>query len=276
MASTSKRCRDYIPGGRASGMCPADFDPAELRRGTAVEREHTGDDRIAREIAMDHLDEHPRYYDALEQMERKLAAIPNKRGSRVRVYEAEEIAANYRSTFQGAPCEHIDAFGFWWPAKLQHVGDSLAVAYESDKWKQKGDRELYKHLAESRNRALCVPGLIRDYSSPGRAWPVVGPVVALNGVPMPRDFAILGLFDEADLRLHVGGTIEHPEFGPHKDDGVVKVTVRHGMLGASKILWSRVSSRRDQPFLFIYTEQDGVLMLIVGDELDVERDGIVG
>jgi len=61
--------RERLPGGLASGLSPKDFDPIALRKGTEVELEHTGDRAIAREIAMDHLTEDPRYYEKLEMIE---------------------------------------------------------------------------------------------------------------------------------------------------------------------------------------------------------------
>jgi len=44
---------------------PADFDPIALYRGVIVELEHTVDPCVALEIAMDHLDEDPKYYGKL-------------------------------------------------------------------------------------------------------------------------------------------------------------------------------------------------------------------
>lgn len=41
------------------------YDPMELERGIEVEFEHTDDPRIAKQIAMDHLDEDPHYYSRL-------------------------------------------------------------------------------------------------------------------------------------------------------------------------------------------------------------------
>lgn len=58
---------EALVGGRAAGMRPEDFDPVELRRGTEHELEHTGDERVAQEIAMDHLAEDPLYYRKLER-----------------------------------------------------------------------------------------------------------------------------------------------------------------------------------------------------------------
>jgi hypothetical protein len=44
---------------------------SQLRKGIKVEQEHTGDAKMAREIALDHLDEFPDYYDRLEKAEKK-------------------------------------------------------------------------------------------------------------------------------------------------------------------------------------------------------------
>lgn len=54
-----------IPGGLARGRRASDFNPRELRRGAKVEMEHTDDPDVAREIAMDHLVEDPKYYTKL-------------------------------------------------------------------------------------------------------------------------------------------------------------------------------------------------------------------
>lgn len=54
-----------LPGGHADKHRVSSFDPLQLRKGIKVEMEHTNDSSIAREIAMDHLVEDPRYYDKL-------------------------------------------------------------------------------------------------------------------------------------------------------------------------------------------------------------------
>lgn len=41
----------------------------QLTKGTKVEKEHTSDEQIAREIALDHLSEFPDYYDRLKKVE---------------------------------------------------------------------------------------------------------------------------------------------------------------------------------------------------------------
>ena len=83
-----------LPGGLADKCKPSDFDKKALAKGTKVELEHTGDRKLAQEIAMDHLVEHPGYYEALEKMERKLEAKgnPKKKTLRGRVKRAEKKA----------------------------------------------------------------------------------------------------------------------------------------------------------------------------------------
>jgi len=47
----------------------SDYDPEQLKAGIKVEHEHTDDDKIAKIIAKDHLDEFPTYYIELAKME---------------------------------------------------------------------------------------------------------------------------------------------------------------------------------------------------------------
>lgn len=42
----------------------------QLKKGIEVEREHTGNVDLATEIALDHLDEFPDYYDRLDKAEK--------------------------------------------------------------------------------------------------------------------------------------------------------------------------------------------------------------
>jgi hypothetical protein len=94
----------------------------------------------------------------------------------------------------------------------------------------------------------------------------------MGKLEMPKHFAILGRFMECNCVLHTSGTDDDPELDPKGDDGCVTLTVRHGMLGASKF----VRDGKLQPFLFVYHPDVGVYFLITGDELDIEKDGIVG
>jgi hypothetical protein len=74
---------DKIPGGKAEGMTLSDIAKHhkvsqqtlknEFIKGYAVEREHTTDVNVAKEIALDHLYEDPNYYSKLSKIETPLS-----------------------------------------------------------------------------------------------------------------------------------------------------------------------------------------------------------
>lgn len=181
------------------------------------------------------------------------------------MYDARDIAADMTRRFKDRPVEYEQAFDFPWPKRLQAIGDSLAVAYASDKWKEPdtftGKRmwELYKHVAESRNRVLAQPRFL--HKGANEAWPVVGPMVNLEDVQWPDHISILGLFEEANLELDTADGQEC----------IVSVRTNHGMLGAG-VLRQRSGQR---VFLCIY-DSKAIRMVIIGDKLAIEKDGITG
>lgn len=61
---------DAIPGGLADKGAPKGLDKKELAMGIEVEMEHTNDKAIAKEIALDHLTEDPKYYTKLKKVEK--------------------------------------------------------------------------------------------------------------------------------------------------------------------------------------------------------------
>ena len=67
--------KDHLPGGRADKKKPKDFNEKAMEIGQDIEFEHTDNPDIAKEIAMDHLEEFDKYYDdkiGLPAMERNL------------------------------------------------------------------------------------------------------------------------------------------------------------------------------------------------------------
>jgi len=76
---------DMVPGGLSDGMTAKDLadkhgvDIAEIEaaieKGIKVEMEHTADEKIAREVAMDHIFEDPKYYDKLADMENESETV---------------------------------------------------------------------------------------------------------------------------------------------------------------------------------------------------------
>jgi hypothetical protein len=69
LAELKKLAEDSLPGGLADGKTDAHYSTEQLDKGQKVEMEHTDDAEKAREIAKDHLEEHPDYYTRLAKME---------------------------------------------------------------------------------------------------------------------------------------------------------------------------------------------------------------
>jgi hypothetical protein len=76
----NEKTSGLIPGGMAdkAHKKPSDFDPKQIAMGMKVEKEHTPDPKKQKEIAMDHLTEFPKYYTALDKMEKGLKKKANK------------------------------------------------------------------------------------------------------------------------------------------------------------------------------------------------------
>ena len=66
------RWKDKLPGGLADKSKPSDYRTDQIDKGVEIEMEHTDSKEVAKEIAMDHLDEFGNYYTELEEMEEKL------------------------------------------------------------------------------------------------------------------------------------------------------------------------------------------------------------
>ena len=62
---------DKLPGGLADKSNYKDYSEEELAKGIKVELEHTDDIEVAKEIAMDHLEECSDYYTRLDKLEQK-------------------------------------------------------------------------------------------------------------------------------------------------------------------------------------------------------------
>lgn len=69
-----KNFKDKIPGGSADGKAITNYDLKQLLEGIKSERDHTKDNLLALELAMDHLEYIPDYYRRLSIMERECAS----------------------------------------------------------------------------------------------------------------------------------------------------------------------------------------------------------
>jgi hypothetical protein len=111
------------------------YDPHWLRVGTEIEREHTGDRRVAAIIAKQHLSESPLYYRELQKMERRLR-IPNQLANvtyddGVSVWYALSVASSGMCAYHGYKRNDSLGWGVIWAvagAVLPVVAPAIALA----------------------------------------------------------------------------------------------------------------------------------------------------
>jgi hypothetical protein len=96
----------------------------ELRQGIAVEMEHTDDPRVAMRIAMDHLDEDPRYYTKLK------GCFPGHHNPCPwRRRKRNPDSENHYHTFHGVEPSKMIEGRMWVPGELVLMGMALDVGY---------------------------------------------------------------------------------------------------------------------------------------------------
>lgn len=172
----------------------------------------------------------------------------------------EREAQRIRETFQDKPAAWDIHFDWTWPATLREIGVGMAVMYRSDKWKKPGNFEDYKHICESKTpwRLFASP----DFTIEGVR--LAGPSAKLLSEKMPDTIAELALLLGVQCQL----------FGkdgklPAGDEGIFQVTIARGKLAAGR-------TRSGEAFLCMYVQDEGPKLFLFGEELDVEKDGIVG
>ncbi len=70
-----KAAGDVLYGGKADNKPDATFPAEALAEGKKHEREHTGNDQIAKEIAKDHLQDDPAYYEKVKAVEKDAGSV---------------------------------------------------------------------------------------------------------------------------------------------------------------------------------------------------------
>lgn len=80
--------KEVLHGGQADNAPDKKFDPAALAEGATHEHEHTDDAEIAKEIAKDHLQEDPAYYEKVEQIEKGSSVYANQAVNMLNLREA--------------------------------------------------------------------------------------------------------------------------------------------------------------------------------------------
>lgn len=201
--------------------------------------------------------------------------LPN----RPRLVDTREMAEDMRRDFQDADPKRADTMPFTWPGELQVVGKCLSVTYSSDKWKTQKEFEDYKHVAEAPQFVMMAPGFLIDWAT-DEPIDTVGPMAELPD-PMPRHFAKLAKFLGLQLQLYSSIDGQRPKLGRGTND-LLEFRLGRAHLGGAVVpddatYPEGIGLDAGAPFLFVYTlEEKGVLCLVTGKQLDVERDGITG
>lgn len=162
-----------------------------------------------------------------------------------------------REDFHDKPHSRQQKVSWKWPTKLIEVGDCEAILYTSNKW-QKNPRKTvdYKHVAEGPQKLLLRP----DIQFSGDEKEFFGPTINMRG-EFPDSFAILADSMGIQARLY-------SDDSGKKYSGYVDLKFPRSKLGAGKF-------DDGGAFCFVY-DSSGVLAVVIGKELDILKDGIVG
>lgn len=93
---------DKLPGGLADKKRPSDFDPEQIKLGIKHELEHTNDRDLAREIAMDHLSEDPKYYSHLKENRMSMRKLFKLNESALN--ESEDLLSQFEDNYPDGLC----------------------------------------------------------------------------------------------------------------------------------------------------------------------------
>jgi len=182
-----------------------------------------------------------------------------------RVIDTSSEARDIYRTFVDRPSKKQLRFDWTWPKTMRHVGEAKAQMYKSNKWKKNlNDWEHYKHIAEDYQDCYITPGFLVSNEDPNRRLSIYGPQVEFER-PMPKHFAILAPCKGVQIRLFdAKGRL------PKGDENLYQVDVRHAYWGGA------IHPETDEHFIFLFSNEAGVGMVITGDSLAITKDGIVG
>lgn len=185
-----------------------------------------------------------------------------------RVVDTRKQAVDMFKTFHSRSPSREVPVTWTWPRRMLEAGVGQAEMYTSNKWQDNlREFEDYKHIAEGKRMTYVRPGWMRVWGNPHRRVPLVGDTVEFDQ-PMPKHFCILAKLIGIQLRLFEqaqDGDVYLP-----KNGDVYEVRLSRGMLGGAE------HPETGEKFLFVYTRQGGIGMIITGNDLDITHDGIVG
>lgn len=196
-------------------------------------------------------------------------------------HPVNEHARKMRETFQDADSRVSYAINVEWPTRFYELGQGRSVAYTSNKWKDEDDFEDYKHVAESPNQTFVTDKFLQsaragrsDLRPNGGEYPLWRPEVEFP--PTVAELAPFIFFEARPIQ-------SWEQTGARRRVSLARDAVQVGIPGCVLYgcyakphggSWSRKSSLI--PFLAVIHKRDGVMALVIGHELDVKKDGIVG
>ena len=166
-------------------------------------------------------------------------------------------AIKIREDFHDKPHGDSEQVSWEWPDYLIEVGDCEAIMYRSNKWQKNSRKTIdYKHVKEGEQKLM----LREDIAFHGDEEEYFGPEINMRG-EFPKSFAVLADTISIQANLYEDDTGKH--FSCYAN-----LTFPRSKLGAGKF-------SDGSTFVFVY-DKSGVLAVVVGEVLDVIKDGIVG
>jgi hypothetical protein len=137
---------NILIGGKGDKLSPKDVDPFEYAKGLKVEKEHTTDEKVASEIALDHLAEDDKYYTHLEGIHKENPIKDPKGGltAEGRRYFKETEGANLKAgVTKVETLEDLKRWGQWarrffgrsvLPPLKNEKGEPTRLALDAQAW----------------------------------------------------------------------------------------------------------------------------------------------
>ena len=234
---------DVIPGGLSGDITPQQIADkhgidiseieAALVKGVKVEMEHTDDEKIAHEVAMDHLFEDPKYYDKLADMEKE--SIEVEEGNAFGAARAEAIAKGEKTFKVGDEeydVESVDKEEKENAEEFANEAEGAAIPAETmtaDTTKGEEKKVINGEEVDEEPKEVTLEPLVEGAKEEQEAARLIADAKALEEVGC---FAIVLEKIPAELAARVAQMVQIPVIGIGAGAGVDgQVLVIHDMLG---------------------------------------------
>jgi hypothetical protein len=171
---------------------------------------------------------------------------------RVRVIDTFDLAKRDRETFHDSPVQKQVQLKARWPKTLLDIGRGYGILYRSDKWKT---IDNYKHLRESDWRILVNPSFRMTWSDGS---------VDIRKTDLVETFDVAGSMPKHVAYIGKCFGVQ----GILNDGQIVHIEIPGAHWGAVRVPGEK------QAVLIAYS--NAIDVVVVGEDLGIEKDGIVG